>query len=95
MVGAEGEPIMPKRLPCEAAILAALLLGSCENMPRAFTQNDRERLNFAEINLERAARASSEMVDRVERGERRIEALEQGSLPGAHGSRDGRGFEGA
>ena len=68
---------MPKRLPYEAAILAALLLGSCDSLPASFTKADAERLDYAEINIRRAAQASSEMVDRVERGEARITELEQ------------------
>ena len=73
---------MPKRVTYEGTILAALLLGSCGDMPRAFTEADSRRLDLAEMNLRNAARASSEMVDRVERGERRIEDLEEriGSL---------------
>lgn len=68
---------MPKRLPYEIAILAALLLGSCGSMPTSFTQEDSRRLDYAEANIRNAVQASSAMVDRVERAERRLEELEQ------------------
>jgi hypothetical protein len=35
-----------KRLPWEAVIVGALLLGSCDNMPRSFTQADAQRLEY-------------------------------------------------
>lgn len=62
---------MPKRLPYEALIVAALALGSCQRR----TATD-ERLEVAEVNVRRAAAASSAMVDRVERLERRVGDLE-------------------
>ena len=70
----EAMPI-PKRLPYELLILGAVAVGSCDARP--FTSADAERLDYAEINLERAAAASRQMVNRVERLERRVDELER------------------
>lgn len=65
------------KLPWERALVLALLLGSCgEAAPTTFTQGHARRLDLAEMNLRNAARASTEMVNRVERLERRVQALE-------------------
>lgn len=69
------------RMPWERALVLALLLGSCgDSAPQAFTAGDARRLDSLEAsvrsNMREVARASSALVDRVERGERRIETLE-------------------
>jgi hypothetical protein len=62
------------RIRWERATLLALLLGSCERQPETVPLS--ERMDRAEANLGRVAVASSQMVDRVERGEHRIDDLE-------------------
>jgi hypothetical protein len=61
---------MPKRLPYEVLICAALALGSCQD------EQTSRRLDLAEINLRRAAAASRAMVNRVERIEARLDEVE-------------------
>lgn len=62
---------MPKRLHYELLILAGLGLSSCTD-----TQTD-HRIARVEAEFGRVAAASSAMVDRMERAEARIEALER------------------
>lgn len=67
-------PNLPKRLPYELLIVAALSVASCDT--GGLSSDDQTRLRLAEANLNRAAAASSAMVDRVERLERRVEEVE-------------------
>jgi hypothetical protein len=62
-------------MPWERLLLATLLLGSCDRLGGGVSLDD--RMTGAEINLRNVARASTEMVDRVERAERRIDDLER------------------
>ena len=69
---------LPKRLPYEFALLAALALSSCDGPlgTARFTNADREQIALAHENFRRAAAASSAMVDRVERAESRLDDIE-------------------
>lgn len=69
---------LPKRLPYEFALLAALALSSCDGTDGTarFTNGDRERISMLEFDISRAATASSAAIDRVERIERRLRDLE-------------------
>jgi len=68
---------LTKHMRVEMLILTCLALGSCgDSAPRTFTQGDRDKLEAAYANGFNAARASSAMVDRVERLEGRVDELE-------------------
>jgi hypothetical protein len=69
-------PKFPKRLRHTALILIAVALGSCNQPSQKYAVTTDERLRLAEFNLKRAAAASSALVDRVERLERRVDELE-------------------
>lgn len=58
-------------------LLAALLLGSCDNHARASADDALRRVELLEINMGRAARASSQAADRFERVEARVDELER------------------
>lgn len=58
-------------------LLAALLLGSCDNFARAGATNALRRIEVLEINMGRAATASSQAADRFERVEARVDELER------------------
>lgn len=66
---------MPKRLPFEVAILAALLASSCDDRP-TFRVTDADRIAALEDAVNQHARASRQMVDRVEQLETRVDRLE-------------------
>jgi hypothetical protein len=67
---------MHRIAPYALVVQAAFFLGSCQSatMPDAERQN--RRIGLLEINMERAARASTEAANRFERAEARIDALE-------------------
>jgi hypothetical protein len=59
---------MPKRLPYEALILTALLLGSCgeQHVPKS------ERIELADTNARKALARVSALENRVDELERRL-----------------------
>jgi hypothetical protein len=64
---------LPKRLPYELAIIAALLLGSCgQNASRRFTEGDYDKLDVADVNARNAIYRVNELEGRVEELERRL-----------------------
>lgn len=64
---------LPKRLPYELVIVAALLLSSCgDNAYRRFTEDDYNRLDVADVNARNAIARVNELEDRVEELERRL-----------------------
>jgi hypothetical protein len=69
-------PKLPICLRYELLIPASLILGSCDNMPATFTRADKAGLDAAYDQAMEGPRASSEMVDRVERLESRVADLE-------------------
>lgn len=60
----------------ELLIASALALGSCDNFSTPFSSAEKERLETAYAQSIEGARASSAMVDRVERLESRVEQIE-------------------
>ena len=60
----------------ELLILTALVLGSCEGSPYNTASKAMEKADIAYRQSIEGARASSAMVDRVERLEARVEELE-------------------
>jgi hypothetical protein len=71
-------PKLPKRLPYEFALLAALALSSCDGPQGTarFTNADRDRIGMLEADMRRVAIASSAAIDRVERIESRLDDIE-------------------
>lgn len=64
---------LPKRLPYEVLIIAALLLGSCgQNASRRFTEGDHDKLDVADVNARNAIYRVNELESRVEELERRL-----------------------
>lgn len=57
------------RLHPSTAILLAIMLGSCSNLPQAFTGEDAERLEIADVNARNA-------ISRVDALESRVSDLE-------------------
>ena len=66
---------MPKRLPYELAILAAMLLGSCGQEP-TYEVAEANRIAGLEATINQQALASGHLLDRLGRDEVRIDALE-------------------
>lgn len=56
---------MPARLPYEAALFAALMLGSCDKLPHSFTAADYDRLHVADVNARNAIAKVDELDSRV------------------------------
>ena len=55
---------MPKRLPYEAAVIAAFALGSCD-LPRSCRASDAERLDVADANARNAIARVAALESRV------------------------------
>jgi hypothetical protein len=68
-------PKLPKRLPYELAIAAAMTVGSCSNGGsfHSFTRDDYERLERADVNARNAMARQSEIIDRLDRIEQRLD----------------------
>ena len=60
---------LPKRLPYEFAIAAAIMLGSCQS-------DDAAKLDRADINARNAIARQPEIIDRLDRLEQRADAIE-------------------
>lgn len=63
---------MPKRLPYELLIIAALALGGCKNLPQSYTGYDAERLEIADVNARNALARISELESRISDLEARL-----------------------
>lgn len=64
---------MPKRLPYEALIVAALALGSCD-MPQSYRASDADKLDVASVNARNAIARIPEIIDRLDRIEQRLDS---------------------
>lgn len=60
-------PKLPKRLPYEFALLAALALSSCDdsNVMARFTNGDRDRIDVADVNARNALDRISSLDSRL------------------------------
>ena len=56
----------------EIAIVAALLLGSCDSLPHSFTGADYDKLDVADVNARNAIYRVDELEGRVEEIESRL-----------------------
>jgi hypothetical protein len=65
-------PELPKRLPYEALVIAAIALGSCD-MPQAYRASDADKLNAASANARNAVARIPEIIDRLDRIEQRLD----------------------
>ena len=66
---------MPKSPPYELAVFAALLLASCGHEP-SYEVAEANRIAGLEVTINQQALASSHLLDRLQRDEARLGALE-------------------
>lgn len=67
-------PKMPKRLPYEFGLLAAFALSSCDGPDASarFTNNDRDRIDVADVNARNALDRISSLDSRLTEVESRL-----------------------